>query len=59
MTLHGPPAYMESRICRWRSVLPASDPEVRARLLAEESTRQGKFDGYVFNHFAGMFPLLS
>lgn len=34
-----------------------SQPEVRARLLGERSTRRGRFDSYVFDHFAGMFPL--
>ena len=34
-----------------------SRPEVRARLLGERSTRRGRFDSHVFNHFAGMFPL--
>ena len=34
-----------------------SRPKVRARLLGERSTRRGRFDSHVFNHFAGMFPL--
>jgi len=56
----GHPTYMEiAHLPLAERVARLSDPEVRARLLAEESTRQGKFDGYVFNHFAGMFPLLS
>ena len=54
----GHPTYMEiAHLPPAERVARLSDPEVRARLLAEESTRQGRFDSYVFNHFTGMFPL--
>ena len=54
----GHPTYMEiAGLPLAERVARLSRPEVRARLLGERSTRQGKFDSYVFNHFAGMFPL--
>ncbi len=32
-------------------------PEMRERLLTEQTTMTGKFASYVFSHYAGMFPL--
>ncbi|MEQ9642690.1 MAG: amidohydrolase family protein [Alphaproteobacteria bacterium] len=60
-TMHpfqGHPTYMEiADLPLTERARRLSDPAVKARLLAEESTLKSAFNRHVFNHFAGMFPL--